>query len=159
MDLLWDIFYFAKRLIAWIPILWKDRDWDHTYFYTIMDFKLSRMEKESDTSIMAHINVGKQIRYARFLIARILKDEYDSEHYRQLEAKWGPLQMDFHEDPDSQGKWGTIDMYWPKARAAGKDDEVSELSRKIDSDADAIRQKDLDRLFRHMRKYVERWWI
>lgn len=34
-----------KNLIAWFPVIWKDRDWDRYYLYNIMIFKLNKMEK------------------------------------------------------------------------------------------------------------------
>lgn len=34
---------FVKRLIAWLPIIWRDEDWDPAYLYEIMRFKISRM--------------------------------------------------------------------------------------------------------------------
>lgn len=33
------------RILAWIPILWRDRDWDSCYLYLIMAFKLERMRE------------------------------------------------------------------------------------------------------------------
>lgn len=29
-----------KNLIKWFPIIWKDRNWDHSYIYEILKFKL-----------------------------------------------------------------------------------------------------------------------
>ena len=33
------------HLIKWFPIIWKDRDWDHYYLLTIMQFKIDNTEK------------------------------------------------------------------------------------------------------------------
>ena len=38
-------FRFAERLIKWIPVLYKDEDWDYDYLLRIIDFKLSRLRK------------------------------------------------------------------------------------------------------------------
>lgn len=32
------------RILAWLPILWRDRDWDSVYLYEIMLFKLIRIK-------------------------------------------------------------------------------------------------------------------
>ena len=29
-----------RNLIRWFPIIWKDRDWDHSFIYEILKFKL-----------------------------------------------------------------------------------------------------------------------
>ena len=34
-----------KKLISWIPIIWKDRDWDHFYIYEILKQKLIQQSK------------------------------------------------------------------------------------------------------------------
>ena len=34
-----------KNLIKWFPIIWKDRNWDHSYIYEILKFKLKKTFK------------------------------------------------------------------------------------------------------------------
>lgn len=36
----------VRSLIAWFPIIWRDRDWDWEFLNNILIFKLSRMEKQ-----------------------------------------------------------------------------------------------------------------
>lgn len=38
-------FRFVVRLIKWVPVLYKDEDWDYRYLLDIIDFKLQRMRK------------------------------------------------------------------------------------------------------------------
>lgn len=38
-----DLCSFVTRLIAWLPILWKDRDWDHAFLIDLIQFKVGRM--------------------------------------------------------------------------------------------------------------------
>lgn len=48
MALRQNIRYFInsiKNLIKWLPIIWKDRDWDHAYVEDILLFKLNNMYK------------------------------------------------------------------------------------------------------------------
>lgn len=46
--LAWDETRFApnnmKRVLDWLPILWRDRDWDSAYLYKIMSFKMKKMK-------------------------------------------------------------------------------------------------------------------
>lgn len=37
-----NFIYGVKNLCKWFPLIWKDRDWDHTYIYKILDFKLEQ---------------------------------------------------------------------------------------------------------------------
>ena len=35
-----------KNIIRWIPVLWKDRDWDDWYIYKILQKKIEYQRKE-----------------------------------------------------------------------------------------------------------------
>ena len=34
---------FAKRLTRWIPVLWKQEDWDYEYIYDVMQLKMEEI--------------------------------------------------------------------------------------------------------------------
>ena len=38
---------FIKRLWRWIPVLWKQEDWDYDYLYEIMRIKMEELLKYS----------------------------------------------------------------------------------------------------------------
>jgi hypothetical protein len=40
-----DILQGTKNLIYWLPIIWKDRDWDHVYIERMLEHKLQRVYK------------------------------------------------------------------------------------------------------------------
>jgi hypothetical protein len=35
----------VKNLIKWLPVIWKDRDWDHSYIFEIIEHKLKSQSK------------------------------------------------------------------------------------------------------------------
>ena len=35
----------VKNLIKWFPVIWRNRDWDHTFIYDILTFKLEQQAK------------------------------------------------------------------------------------------------------------------
>ena len=35
----------VKNLIKWFPVIWRNRDWDHTFIYDILIFKLEQQAK------------------------------------------------------------------------------------------------------------------
>jgi len=39
------MFAILKRIIAWLPVLWRDEDWDYAYLIYIIRFKLNRMQQ------------------------------------------------------------------------------------------------------------------
>lgn len=69
------------NLVIWLPIIWKDRQFDHAYLYTVLRHKLRLMEKFFDSnntwSVGAKRHV-KDIRIARILCDRLIEDWYPS---------------------------------------------------------------------------------
>lgn len=49
---------FVKRLYRWIPVLWKQEEWDYGYMYNILELKLKELLKciqEDDLHVEAPI--------------------------------------------------------------------------------------------------------
>ena len=70
---------FIRRLIAWTPILWADRDFDWEYLGKIIDFKLGRLQKTLDTSPFSnHPKDVRDIAIARKALRRLMAEDYDS---------------------------------------------------------------------------------
>lgn len=81
-----------KNLVVWFPVIWRDRHYDYMYFLKIMKKKLELMERYaySDDSYYADKN-KKQIKIARILVERLVKDEYESpEQERCYELYFNP---------------------------------------------------------------------
>ena len=52
LELMWkyEIKYYPKQFILgiknickWFPVIWKDRDWDDSFLFEIIKFKISKM--------------------------------------------------------------------------------------------------------------------
>jgi len=83
-----DIYRSIRNVIRWLPIIWKDRDWDSYYIYEILKFKLQNQANY----------IGKQNRHTRSkreaeimrtcvkLIQRI-QDEYYAMEYMDYEDR------------------------------------------------------------------------
>ena len=66
-----------QNIIRWIPILWKDHDWDYYYLYRIIEFKLQNMYNLF-TSKQSHVkhepNHIRQLKICLLLLNRINND-------------------------------------------------------------------------------------
>lgn len=75
----WSVKYGTKSLIKWLPIVWKDRDFDHDYFEDILRFKLRNMMNffyGPDTHIENAEKYGKEIEEVLDLLERVHNDNY-----------------------------------------------------------------------------------
>lgn len=85
-----DIKLGFKNLITWFPIIWKDRDWDHEYFYLLMKKKLTLMSlyhlEKSDFYVGALENV-RWMNVCIDLIDLIIDGHYSREYMDYREKK------------------------------------------------------------------------
>lgn len=44
-DYYYNLKYYVKNIIKWSPILWSDRDWDHSYILNALKFKIQCTSK------------------------------------------------------------------------------------------------------------------
>lgn len=151
-------FHNTMRIIEWLPILWRDRDWDYAHILMILSYKLSRVRKCIASSGLAVSNkrVARQIAYAEFLIERILADNYCSEDLEQHQLKWGSYCR--------RKKWtngqsiGNAFHIRQNATTFQKWQQQISEERAIYQKQAQSKEKDWNRLFKHLRTYLEHWW-
>ena len=87
-NLYYDTRYGVANLVTWFPIVWNDRDWDHSFLFILLQFKLTRMKKVFDESnSMSYNHKKKTIRELKTCIAlleRLIEENYTDtvEHQR-----------------------------------------------------------------------------
>jgi len=163
MKKIWDFFrsikYGIENLIKWFPIIWKDRDWDHWFIYKIFHFKLKRVEylQRHYGNSVDHKKIADQIKIAVLLLDRLIKDEYLENVLKPHEKKWGDSEFIFTPIEGKKG-YSSLDLKVEKANTKEEKEHESKERMVLYKHSDALKQQDLDMLFKHMRKYIEGWW-
>ena len=91
MNIGWRIRYIYRKirnLIRWTPIIWKDQDWDHSFIFEILKFKLKNQAKYiggQDRHTTAKRDAELMMTCVR-LIDRIQDGFYDGEYADYHEA-------------------------------------------------------------------------
>ena len=91
MNIGWRIRYIYRKirnLIRWTPIIWKDQDWDHTFIFEILKFKLKNQAEYiggQDRHTTAKRDAEIMMTCVR-LIDRIQDGFYDGEYADYHEA-------------------------------------------------------------------------
>jgi len=91
-NLHWRVRYFidgCKNIIRWIPTLYKDKDWDHTFILTILQKKIEHQRKEI-VYANRHVQVDRDNRDMTIvlnLIERVKEDYYGIEYLDYSETK------------------------------------------------------------------------
>jgi hypothetical protein len=84
-----DIRLGLRNLILWLPIIWKDRDWDHYFLFKIIRRKLELMEKFFREYAL-HIGAEKDaedMKVCVLLLDRIIEGNYLERAERYLPGK------------------------------------------------------------------------
>ena len=79
-----------NNLIKWMPIIWKDRDWDDWYIWEILKFKLTQQANyisKHDRHTTAQIDAQK-MRLCVRLIEKIQDEYYSGEYIDYFESKF-----------------------------------------------------------------------
>ena len=91
-----DIAQGFRNLWKWLPIIWKDRDWDNHFTFEVLKFKIKNTAKYTEKK-QKFVGWEKEVKYMRIcetLIDRIQNEYYQMEYqdYRDLEMKTVPTE-------------------------------------------------------------------
>lgn len=69
-----------KSILFWLPVVYKDRWWDHSYLYRILRHKLYQIETEFiSKGVAVHTeNELKKIKICYLLLDRLANDDYSN---------------------------------------------------------------------------------
>lgn len=165
----------VKNLIRWFPVIWKDRDWDHSKIYDVLKFKLQKQAEYiggRDFHTRAKRDAEVMMTCVR-LIDKVQEEYYDAEYmdYHETEHNWldtdNPEYKQLHTVELSEN----FDAYFKKYPSTmrkvlanpksfdyiDKDykDEKSALAMLI---AHANQTKAQALLFKIMNDNIRRWW-
>ena len=149
----------VENLIVWFPIVWKDRQWDHQYIYTVFRHKL-HLKEQFIRQRGIHVNNAQdadKIKKCVILLDRLMKDEYHENVFKPHYKKWGEPEMKF-KDSTKYPNCSVLDIKYPNVET-GEDDKKQTKDFRVKSKMEAaMREQDLDMLFQLMRKHIQSWW-
>lgn len=95
-----DVYRSIKNVIRWLPVIWKDRDWDQHYIWEILKTKLKNQAKyigNRDFHTRAKYDSERMMWCVR-LINKIQEETYSSEYmdYHKSKYNW----LDIEDKPD-----------------------------------------------------------
>ena len=148
-----DIRIGIKNLVNWFPIIWNDRQWDHSFFYEIMRFKLNKMEKylRHNGHHIGSEKSANKIKVCVMLLNRLMEDNYHDLIFRPHDKKWGESKMYVKDD-------GYVEIDYPNVKT--DEDKVNQKKdfRNRMSGVEYLNKQDLDYLFSILNKHIRNWW-
>ena len=105
LDFLNDVGVGLSNLYYWIPTIWKDRNWDDTYIYTVLERKIY-LQREYLVSNNRHS--GVDINNRDMTIVLNLIDKVKNEYYCTEYFDYNESTFDFVEIDRKDGKGGKL---------------------------------------------------
>lgn len=146
------------KIIKWIPILWKDEDWDHSYFIAIMRFKLERMfeffnSSRSVTNWNTHKSELKALRICIEILKRKENDFYFNTFSKLIDTgvKFIPINDPVIKNQLSDEDIYMIDPKWEISSNMPLYEKKSNLANAAEKDRNKL-------LYKLLEVYVESWW-
>jgi hypothetical protein len=136
-----------KRLIKWIPIIWRDRDWDSQYLLKVLDFKIEMMYNyinEFGIHKYKHREL-KQMFRTRLILKRLMDDEYAEWQWKKLHETYGEWII---QEDGVRLEYETED----------NKDQIRVIMDKNRLDSTYLRKQDLEFLGKYLAKYIDGWW-
>jgi len=153
IDFLSDLKIGVQNIIKYIPIIYKDRDWDQCFLFKLLQFKLLRMEDLfiNNGHLESNERNAKQMRVCINLLDRIIKDEYYENVFKNHDKKWGGLEFGIEENE-------TCTLL--RLNTKTKEDKKQERKeyRILSDKLVRIQKQDIDMLFLNIRKHIQEWW-
>lgn len=142
------------NLIKWFPIIWNDRDWDYNYLLILLKFKLENMSYRlytDDISTVCRKN-SKKIDKAVKILSRMIEDEYDSNHLKDHDKKWGKLKMTVSPD--------TFQLNFNRPNVKTQDEKEKEHKEYIGlmKKSERARKRDYKNFFQLLETNIRGWW-
>jgi len=153
-----DVVHGIKNLVQWLPVIWKDRQWDHWFAYAIFYKKLSLMENFT-RHYGCHTRAkqdANDIKLAALLFKRLMDDEYFEKAIKRHEEKWGEGEFNWIDTDDRE----LVELQIKHANVITEKDKIQERKEfhtAIDHEQ-YMRQQDLDMVFELMKKKIQSWW-
>jgi hypothetical protein len=157
-----QIKYGIQNLIKYFKVIWNDRDWDHYFFFILLQTKLKYMEKIF-RQYGYHVNSERdadKMKVCINLLGRIINDDYCKYEFEKHDERYGKLKMNTL--PNQYDNNGKVSSYLAEFSRDKTTEQIKEQERKafqrIYKKQILLEKNDLDLLFHILRTQIKSWW-
>jgi len=153
-----------RRVVEFLPIIWKGRDFDYRYALDLFQFQLKRLGKEIDNNggFVGYGNTTNRINTAIELIDKVYDGDYELEGINKFEELYGKTKFEFKEidEVDSNGeKFYEIELKNNPIGLIGvTNDELCVIRDQMIREAREKHIRAEDILWRFISHNIKGWW-
>jgi len=158
-----------KNLYKWFPVIWKDKDWDDSFLFEVMKFKISKMI-ESHGRSMPYVGYERNIEIMNTvvrLIDKVVQHEYLHEYHDYVDNEYNFVKVegtDYY-NMESTNLRDDLDDYFaefPLVKKLAEQDSVYQKSPDRETLGIVMSKIRHDKakklLFDLMNRHIENWW-
>lgn len=147
------------HVLHWIPVIWKDRDWDYSFIYFLLEFKLKNMihffKNYTHTAEPTNTEIINTINECVKLLDKIQNNNYSQDALKQIGFKDKypdfKLHMEFVPVEGHEKEYSTINWNF-------ENEEQEKYYNQNHAVAEQLETNDIDRLFDLMAENIRNWW-
>jgi hypothetical protein len=161
-----NISYFFRRkfdqirnIIRWIPIIWKQYDFDYHYALEVFEFKLLRMAEFLESNKAHTLNAkhyASRIRMVVRLMEKVYDDEYAMEYSKQIEDQFGDWDFKFIQDEGK--KYGTLTKKWKVNYSEEEIKNIEKIEYQLMKESQAKQERAQTLLWKLVDHNIRHWW-
>ena len=152
-----------KRVLDFLPIIWKGYDWDYNYAIELFQHQLKRTanEIESNGHLQNSKNVVSRIRTGVELIEKVYDEDYAMEYFDIMEKKYGKSNFDFVETGEFDKKgdpYYTMEEFYENDYTKGELGLISEEKSTLRLESFAKQKRAHKILWDFIEHNIQNWW-
>lgn len=149
----------VKRVMDFLPMIWKGYDYDYRYAIELFQYQLERtadfMESDRALTMDAEIR-AKRIRTAVKLLQKIYDEEYACEYQDKLKELYGENVLDWSFEDTGEGDDSSYLRYryeqWDNA------EEVQKMMNKLFLESQAKQKRAEELVWKFISHNIRYWW-
>jgi hypothetical protein len=151
------------NLYRWLPIIWKDQDWDDFYIFEILKFKLKNQAKYIDKRGI-HLSAKRDAEIMMLcvrLIDKVQDEYYGTEYFNYHDSKFIFIDSESHPgmyEMELEQKLEHFDDYFKKYPLIAKQVVEEDKHRKAFKIAKINEERAHKLLFKILEQNIRRWW-
>ena len=148
-----------KRVIDFLPIIWKGEDWDYRYAVDLFSYQLGRtadfLEGDRAFTVSADQN-AKRIRTAIELLNKVYEEEYGCEYQDKMKELYGPDVLEWWFEDTGEGDGSSyIRFAYEKLDNA---DEIEEMKGNLFKESQAKQERAHKLVWAYIAHNIRNWW-
>lgn len=153
-----------KRVIDFLPLIWKGYDWDYHYAIELFQYQLKRIADHigSDKAwALENKQTASRIRTAVELMDKVYNEEYGMEYYNVIEKKYGKSNFEFIETGDFDDKgdpYYTMEIRYENDYTEEELELIDEEKRQLVLESRDKQKRAHKILWNFVEHNIQRWW-